>query len=546
MRIQLALVVASIFVITTLTLADEKAPSTEDVLASQPTFVDGAYFLETFSDPIEGRWIKSSNKMYEGNTALKQQAGTGVQGIPGDMGLVLDADSKRYGIAAPFTSETVPGKELVFQYELKFDSAIECAGSYLKFLSGNPKLEEMEESTGYTVMFGPDKCGNTNKVHLILRFKNEKSGEIKEHHLKKPPIMKNDKLSHLYTAVLRPDNTFEIFVDQVSVKAGKLTDDNDWEIPFTPDKEIDDPEDKKPADWVDTEKIPDPEAKKPDDWDEDAPKEIEDADATMPAEWDESAEAKIYDPEATKPDDWDEDEDGPWEAPLVENPKCKTGCGPWKRPMKKNPAYKGKWTAPMITHPGWKGVWAAKRIPNPHFYEVTDPVKDLAPIGAVAIEVWVHKPKGIAFDNILVVDDYNKAYEFGVATWKLRTDNEKAATKAAEDKAKKEAREKRLKEGGFVVTMEEYTKMLAELFAAHPWFSFPAMLLLFFLIFKFCRGDREKSAPKPRKPSPKSEAKSDESAEKAEPAKQTGDSEGVPRKRAAAKKDGEEAEGKED
>merc|ERR1711998_554582 len=80
--------------------------------------------------------------------------------------------------------------------------------------------------------------------------------------------------------------------------------------------------------------IPDPEAKKPDDWDEDAPKEIEDMDTSKPDDWDEDAEEKIPDPAASKPDDWDEDEDGPWEAPLIENPQCKTGCGPWKRPMK--------------------------------------------------------------------------------------------------------------------------------------------------------------------------------------------------------------------
>ena len=35
-----------------------------------------------------------------------------------------------------------------------------------------------------------------------------------------------------------------------------------------PPKEIDDPDDKKPEDWVDEAKIDDPEATKPDDWDE--------------------------------------------------------------------------------------------------------------------------------------------------------------------------------------------------------------------------------------------------------------------------------------
>ena len=66
--------------------------------------------------------------------------------------------------------------------------------------------------------------------------------------------------------------------------------------------EIDDPNDKKPEDWVDVAKyslflhfvfellisslfpqprIADPEAKKPDDWDEDAPRQIVDEDAEV-------------------------------------------------------------------------------------------------------------------------------------------------------------------------------------------------------------------------------------------------------------------------
>jgi len=41
---------------------------------------------------------------------------------------------------------------------------MECGGTYLKFLEGSPELKSMEEKTSYTVMFGPDKCGQTNKV----------------------------------------------------------------------------------------------------------------------------------------------------------------------------------------------------------------------------------------------------------------------------------------------------------------------------------------------------------------------------------------------
>ncbi|KAJ6764326.1 CALRETICULIN AND CALNEXIN [Salix koriyanagi] len=59
-------------------------------------------------------------------------------------------------------------------------------------------------------MFGPDKCGTTNKVHFILKHKNPKSGEYVEHHLKFPPSVPHDKLTHVYTAILKSDNELQI------------------------------------------------------------------------------------------------------------------------------------------------------------------------------------------------------------------------------------------------------------------------------------------------------------------------------------------------
>ena len=78
---------------------------------------------------------------------------------------------------------------------------------------------------------------------------------------------------------MRPDNSFEVFVDQTSVNSGNLLE--DVTPPVNPPKEIDDPNDKKPDDWDEREKIPDPDAEKPDDWDEDAPTKIPDPDAKV-------------------------------------------------------------------------------------------------------------------------------------------------------------------------------------------------------------------------------------------------------------------------
>merc|ERR1712183_961176 len=133
-----------------------------------------------------------------------------------------------------------------------------------------------------------------------------------------------NELSHLYTLIIKPDNTFEVKVDNKSVRSGNLED----EFEFLEKKEIKDPSKEKPKDWVDDAKIPDPEDKKPDGYD-DIPEEIPD-------------------PDASKPDDWDDEDDGEWEAPMIDNPDYK---GPWSPTMIDNPDYKGPWIHPMIPNP---------------------------------------------------------------------------------------------------------------------------------------------------------------------------------------------------
>jgi hypothetical protein len=63
-----------------------------------------------------------------------------------------------------------------------------------------------------------------------------------------------------------------------------------------PPAKIDDPEDKKPEDWVDAKRIPDADATKPDDWDEDAPYEILDDEAQKPEGWLDNEPLSIPDP----------------------------------------------------------------------------------------------------------------------------------------------------------------------------------------------------------------------------------------------------------
>ena len=196
------------------------------------------------------------------------------------------------------------------------------------------------------------------------------------------PRMNNDKLTNLYTLIVRKDQSFQVRVNGEAVRNGTLLE--DFVPSVNPDKEIDDPNDKKPSDWVEKAKIPDPDAQKPDDWDEDEPFEIVDEEAEKPEDWLEDEPATVPDPEAEKPEDWDDEEDGDYIPPMVQTPKCAevSGCGPWEKPTKKNPAYKGKWTAPLIDNPEYKGVWKPRKIANPDYFEDKTP-SNLEPMGGV-------------------------------------------------------------------------------------------------------------------------------------------------------------------
>jgi calnexin len=304
----------------------------------------------------------------------------------------------------------------------------------MKLLQNNKALhaEEFSNASPYIIMFGPDKCGATNKVHFIFRHKNPKTGEYEEKHLKNPPMARIVKTTSVYTLIVKPDNSFEIKIDGESLRNGTLLE--DFTPSVNPEKEIDDPKDKKPDDWIDEARIPDPEAKKPEDWDEEAPFEIVDEDATQPEDWLKDEPTTISDPEAEKPEDWDDEEDGDWIAPTVSNPKCDqvSGCGKWEPPMKKNPDYKGKWSAPFIDNPAYKGVWAPRKVKNPDYFEDKTPAK-FEPMGAIGFEIWTMQ-NDILFDNIYIGHSIEDAEKLKSETFDLKITAEKAEEEASAPK----------------------------------------------------------------------------------------------------------------
>ncbi|XP_068244436.1 calnexin isoform X2 [Palaemon carinicauda] len=405
-----------------------------EVVYVSPKPIPSAYLMETFDDEssFDKVWVRSEAKKggvdediakYDGVWSVEAQERLA---LSGDQGLALKSKAKHAAISAPLKKPFVfSSKPFVVQYEVNLQNGQECGGAYIKLLSsqnGKVDLKNFHDKTPYTIMFGPDKCGNEFKLHFIFRHVNPLNGEIEEKHAKRPrdkieePF--KDKKPHLYTLILRPDNSYEILLDHEVVNSGNLLE--DFTPPVNPPKEIDDPEDFMPEDWDEREKIPDPEAVKPEDWDEEAPMQIPDPEALKPRGWLDSEPEMIPDPAAEKPEDWDDEMDGEWEAPLINNPICTEvpGCGEWKPPMIDNPDYKGKWRPEMIDNPNYRGKWKPRKIHNPDYFEDLEPFK-MTPIGAVGIELW-SMSDNILFDNIIVTDNVADAVQFAQDTFDLK------------------------------------------------------------------------------------------------------------------------------
>merc|ERR1711908_255156 len=336
------------------------------------------YFEEDFSGDWESRWTQSKAKSDLG--VMKVSAGKFYSDEEAGKGLQTSQDAKFYAISAKMKEFSNADKTLVVQFSVKHEQDIDCGGGYLKLGAYEP--EKFQGDSKYNIMFGPDICGSsTKKTHVIFNYKEKNLDKKKE------VRAESDTLSHLYTLIVKPDNTYEVQIDMNKVDSGSLTD--GWD--FLEPKQIRDPEEKKPEGHDD---IP----------------------------------AKIADPKAKKPDDWDDESDGAWEAPQIDNPD-----------------YKGVWKAKRIKNPAYKGVWEAKLIDNPE-YVADDTLYKYDSFSTVGIDIWQVK-SGTIFDNILVTDDVDYAKAHGEKTWKAQKDGEKAMKeKADEEKRKKDEAERAKKE----------------------------------------------------------------------------------------------------
>eukprot|EP00501_MAST-03F_sp_TOSAG23-6_P002250 GSMAST32.ASY1.ANO1.2350.1 assembled CDS len=263
------------------------------------------YFQESFGKGWEDRWVQPT----------KWKPST-------QMGKWTSSAGQWYG-KKMFDNKD---KDLIVQYSVKHEQNIDCGGAYIKLLPPGIDQDSFGGDTKYNVMFGPDICGHsTRKTHIILSYKGNNL------QTKNEPRCELDQLSHVYTLILRKDNTYEMQIDGELEKSGRLED--DWS--FLKPKMIKDPTQSEPKNWVHEELIPDPTDVKPEGFDDEP--------------------ENIPDPDAEKPEDWDDDDDGEWEPPMIENENYKNFeiffQNTWVPKMIPNPEYKGPWVHPLIANP---------------------------------------------------------------------------------------------------------------------------------------------------------------------------------------------------
>lgn len=341
---------------------------------------------------------------------MKLSAGPFYGDAKKDQGFQTSEDARFYAYSTKFPKFSNEGKDLVIQFQVRFPQKIDCGGGYIKVFGSDIDPKSFSGDSKYNVMFGPDVCGtSTKKVHVIFRHPVSDKNLL----IKKEISAETDQLSHVYTLIVRPDNTYEVRVDGNKKESGSMYSDWDLEEP----KEIPDPAASKPADWVDSPKMDDPSDQKPANWD-DTPKQIPD-------------------PDAKKPDDWDEESDGKWEAPTIANPE-----------------WKGEWKAKQIDNPKYKGPWVHPKVANPKYVHLEDVYKytDFAGVG---IDVWQVK-SGTIFDNIIITDSVADAEAFLNDTFKATKDAEKKMFDDAEKaKADEEAEKRKASESSKKETKED-------------------------------------------------------------------------------------------
>ncbi|ELK31072.1 Calreticulin [Myotis davidii] len=165
-----------------------------DLVAAEPV----VYFKEQFLDRDRwtNHWIESKNKSHFGKFVLSVIKFYG--DLDKDKGLQTSQDARFYVLSARF--EPFSNKD---QFTVKHEQNIDCRGGYVNLFPDSLDQTDMHGDSEYKIMFGPDICGpGTKKVRVIFNYKG------KNVLINKDIRCKDDELTHLYTLIVGPGNTY--------------------------------------------------------------------------------------------------------------------------------------------------------------------------------------------------------------------------------------------------------------------------------------------------------------------------------------------------
>lgn len=258
-------------------------------------------FWDNFSDPfVMKRWMQSRSTNFDGKWS--NDLSYPPMARKNERGLVITDHQKSsiisYKLPAPIYHMN---QTIIIQYEVRAQILYHCFKAYLRVHTTDFDPFHQTNETHRTIEFGP--VHNQRRTKSILNFFINSTDD--KHKIEKFIDVPFDEIPHLYTLIIRPNNTFEYMIDAMSFLNGTFTD--SFRIPIVEPKYIPDPTDKKPSDWVDDEFIPDTNAKKPDDWDENEPEYIpHPRHRRMPLGWNENEPEKIPDPKDKPPEHWND------------------------------------------------------------------------------------------------------------------------------------------------------------------------------------------------------------------------------------------------
>jgi len=162
------------------------------------------YFHESF-DNGNDKWVSSTHKSDFGAFAVTSGDFYGDATI--NKGLKTTQDARFYASSVAFPEQVNnKGKDLVVSLSVKHEQGLDCGGGYIKVMP-EMDLAKFNGDSEYYLMFGPDQCGYTKKVHVIFGYNG------KNLLWKKEPRFPDDKLTHVYTLLVKPDNTYELYID---------------------------------------------------------------------------------------------------------------------------------------------------------------------------------------------------------------------------------------------------------------------------------------------------------------------------------------------